>query len=123
MHGLHLAWRGQLPLRDFDFSTLSASRALAALGAAIRLPGAVGWGVIVLAVLLVALGRRVGEGEWMLGLCACALGAYVLLPVFAVRGPEWLVANSLARTTAALAPLAAAAVAIRLRPRAPDATA
>jgi hypothetical protein len=119
MHGLHLAWRGRLPLRDFDFSTLSASRAVAALGAAIRLPDAVGWGVIALAVLLVALGRRVGEGEWMLGLCACALGAYVLLPVVAVRGPEWLVANSLARTTAALAPLAAAAVAIRLRPRGP----
>ena len=91
VHGLHLAWRGKLPLRDFDFSTLSASRAIDALAAAVRLPDAVGWSVIVLAALLVALGQRVGEGEWLLGLCACGLGAYVLLPVVAVRGPEWLV--------------------------------
>jgi hypothetical protein len=118
VHGLHLLWRGQLPLRDFDFAAFSLERAAAALLAAARLPGPAGWAEIALVALLVILGRRLGEGEWILGLAACGLGAYLLLPIFAVRGPEWLVATALPRTVAGLAPLAAAAVAVRLQPRA-----
>jgi hypothetical protein len=64
---------------------------------------------------LVALGARVPEGRWMLALGGCALAAYLLLPVFGARGPGWLMETSLPRTAAGLAPLAAAAIAIRYR--------
>ena len=55
------------------------------------------------------------ERNRMLALCACGMAAYLLLPAFAVRGPEWLVQTALPRTAAGLAPLAAGAVAIRFR--------
>ena len=106
---------GQLPLRDFDFGAFSLARVGEALAAAARLPGPVGWTELALFAALILLGRRVGEGEWMLSLCACGLGAYLLLPVFAVKGPEWLVTTALPRTSAGLVPLAGAAVAIRWR--------
>ena len=116
VHGLHLAWRGRLPLRDFDFGTASAGRVVEALAAAVRLPGWIGWAQLLLLAALIGLGRRVPEGGWLLALCAAGLAAYLLLPVFAVRGPEWLIQTALPRTSAGLAPLAAAAIAIRLRP-------
>ncbi len=109
----HVLWRGRVPLRDFDFSTFSVERLGEALAAAARLPGAVGWTQLVLVGVLVAAGARAPESRWMLGLCACGMAAYLLLPVFAIRGPEWLVRAALPRTTAGLAPLAAAAVGAR----------
>ena len=113
VYGLHVLWRGRLPLRDFDFAAGSAARAAEALSAAVRLPGAIAWAQIVLLAGLIVLGRRVGESSWMLALCAAGFAAYLLLPVFAVRGPEWLITTSLPRTAAGLAPLAVAAVAVR----------
>jgi hypothetical protein len=115
VHGLHLAWRGQLPLRDFALDSFSPARVGEVLGAAARLPGVVGWVELLLLAALVVLGRRVLAGRRMLALGACALGAYLLLPVFGVRGPAWLVRTSLPRTAAGLAPLAAAGIAIRFR--------
>jgi hypothetical protein len=117
VHGLHLAWRGQLPLRDFDFASFSLARAGEALASAARLPGPIGWAEILLLVALVVLGRGEALGSRVLGLCACGLGAYLLFPAFAVRGPEWLAQTTLPRISAGLVPLAAAAVAIRFRER------
>ncbi len=113
VHALHVAWRGRLPLRDFDFTSFSLARAGEALSAAARLPGPNGWAELVLVAVLLALGGRVAGGERILLLCACGMGAYLLLPAFAVRGPEWLVQTALPRTSAGLVPLAAAGLAAR----------
>jgi len=115
VHGLHLAWRGQLPLRDFDFGTASAARVVDALAAAARLPGPIGWAQLLLLAALIVLGRRAAEGGWLLALCAAGFAAYLFLPAVAVRGPDWLVQTALPRTSAGLAPLAAGAIAIRWR--------
>ena len=115
VYALHVLWRGRLPLRDFDFGLGSAARTAEAIGAALRLPGPVGWAEISLIVALILLGRRAPEGSWLLVLSAAGLMAYLTLPAFSVRGPEWLVTTSLPRTSAGLAPLAAGAIAIRWR--------
>jgi hypothetical protein len=117
VQGLHMLWRGTLPLRDFDLAAFSLADAGAALAAAARLPGAVGWAELLLFGALVALGTKTPVGRWMLGLCACGIAAYVFLPAFAIRGPEWLIQTSLPRTAAGLVPLAAGAVAIGFRER------
>jgi hypothetical protein len=113
VHLLHVAWRGQLPLRDFDFTSFSLARAGEALGAAARLPGPIGWAELALVAVLFALGGRVAGAGRILALCACGMGAYLLLPALAVRGPEWLVQTALPRTSAGLVPLAAAGLAAR----------
>ncbi len=113
VYARHVLWRGRLPLRDFDFGAGSVGRLAEALAAAVRLPGPTGWAQLLLLAALIALGRRVAEGSWMLALCAAGFAAYLLLPVFAIRGPEWLIQTALPRTAAALAPLAAGAIAIR----------
>ena len=115
VQGLHVLWRGALPLRDFDLAAFSLAAAGSAVAAAARLPDLVGWAELVLVAALVALGRRTPEASWMLGLCACGLAAYLLLPAFAVRGPEWLIQTSLPRTSAGIVPLAAGAIAVRFR--------
>lgn len=113
IRGLELAWHGRLPLRDFDFSAFSGRGVVEALSAAVRVPGAAGWAGLSLMAALVALGQRRRDSALLLGLCGLGWAAYLLLPAFAVRGPAWLVGTSLARTTAGLAPLAAAAIGIR----------
>ncbi len=115
VQGLHMAWRGALPLRDFDLAAFSVADAGTALAAAARLPGPIGWAELLLLAALVALGTKAPEASWMLGLCACGMAAYVLLPAFAIRGPEWLIQTSLPRTAAGIVPLAAGAVAVRFR--------
>ncbi len=115
VYGLHRLWRGRLPLRDFDFGSGSVARFAEALGAAVRLPGTIGWAEIVLIVALIVLGRSAPEGTWLLALAGAGFAVYLLLPAFSIRGPEWLVMTSLPRTSAGLAPLAAGAIAIRWR--------
>ncbi len=116
VHALHLAWRGLLPLTDFEPSLFTMERVWDSLAAAGDL---LGWTSVVdlaLLAVLIALGGRVPAGNRLLLLTACGLAAYLILPALAVRGPEWLIQTTLLRTTAALAPLVAVAIAIRFAP-------
>ena len=115
MRVLHLPWRSRLPLADFELNLWSSARVWDSLAAAGDLLGPAAWVGLALAAVLVVLGRRVPAGDRLLALCACGLTAYLLVPAFAVRGPAWLVETTLRRTSAALLPLAAAAIAIRFR--------
>jgi hypothetical protein len=119
VHVLHLLWRGRLPLRDFDFSLFSAPRLLEALKTAAGVLGPAGWIGLGLAAALVACGRRRLDADAILLLSASAAAVYLLLPAFAVRGPVWMVQTTLTRIGAALAPLAAAGIALRFVPREP----
>jgi hypothetical protein len=110
---------GNAPLRDFDFAFLGpriaelpgrlADSVRAALSEAI-----LSWpGLLALAALLVA-GRRTPFANPILALAGVSLAAYLLLPALAVAGPAWLISTTLARTAAALAPMAAAGITARL---------
>ena len=110
---------GPARLRDFDFGLLSPGRwgelgprVLEALSAAATV-AASAWAPALCIAVLAAAGRSRPASSRLLALAAAALAAYVLLPAFAVRGPMWLASTTLPRTTAALAPLAAAAIAVR----------
>ena len=116
VHGLHLAWRGQLPLTDLEPSLFTMQRAWGSLAAAASLPGWTAWIGLALLALLIALGGRVPAGDRLLLLAACGIAVYLLIPAVAVRGPAWLIQTTLLRTTAALAPLIAAAIAVRFAP-------
>jgi hypothetical protein len=117
----HRLLRGHLPLSDFDFSLLRrpgelADRVGVTLATVVR--GTPPLAVIGLAALavLIAAGRGSPAGTRLLALAACGLSAYLFLPALAVAGPAWLVETAFFRTTAALAPLVAAGVAVRLIP-------
>lgn len=117
----HRLIRGSLPLRDFDFSLLSKPAVLLprlseSIATAVqRTPSAAWIGLAALAVL-VAAGRASPAGARLLALAACGFGAYLFLPALAVEGPAWLVETAFFRAAAALAPLVAAGVAVRLIP-------
>jgi hypothetical protein len=113
IQGLHLAWRGSLPLRDFDFGTFTPARIGEALAAAWRVAGAGGLSGLALVAALAALGSDSPASRAMLALALCGAAAYLVLPAFAVRGPGWMIETTLPRTTAALGPLLAAGVAVR----------
>ncbi len=115
VHGLHLAWRGRLPLADFEFSLFSTERVWDSLAAAGRLLDLSAGAGLALLVVLIVVGGRVPAGNRLLLLSACGLAAYLIIPAFAVRGPAWLVETTLLRTAAALGPLLAAAIAVRYR--------
>ena len=117
----HRLIRGSLPLSDFDFSLLRRPADLfprigESLSAVLRHLSP--WTLAGLATLavLIAAGRASPAGAQLLFLAACGLSAYLFLPALAVAGPEWLVGTAFFRTTAALAPLVAAGVAVRLVP-------
>jgi hypothetical protein len=116
VYALHLGWRGRVPLSDFDFALFSPARVSEALASALRVPGLAGWLGLAAFAALLASGSRTPAGDRLLLLAVCALGAYLLLPVFAVLGPAWLIATTLSRTASALVPLVAAGVAARLAP-------
>jgi hypothetical protein len=117
----HRLLRGHLPLSDFDFSLLRRPGELTdrmgeTLAAVLRgTPPLAAIGLVAL-VALIAAGRRSPAGTRLLALAACGLSAYLFLPALAVAGPAWLVETAFFRTTAALAPLVAAGVAVRLIP-------
>ena len=113
VRALHLPWRSRVPLADLDPSLFSADRVWDSLAAAVMLPGWPAWAGLALGLILILLGGRIPAGNRLLFLVACAAAAYIVIPAFAVRGPVWLIETTLLRTTAALAPLAAAAVAVR----------
>jgi hypothetical protein len=111
---------GSAPLRDFDFGLFAparwgelAERLFRAYAEDARL--AVGAIPALAAIaILFACGRRIAWADRLLVLGLVSLAAYLTLPAFAVMGPAWLVQTTLSRTTAALVPLAAAALAGRL---------
>jgi hypothetical protein len=111
---------GPLPLRDFDFRLLLAPELPIRIGFDLRAialetlgPGA--FGLLLLAILFGA-GRRSIPAVRLATLAAILLSAYAILPAFAVLGPDWLVRTAFVRTSVSLAPLAAAAVVLRLAP-------
>jgi hypothetical protein len=117
--GIGRLWKGSLPLRDFDFSWLTRpQQLLPRAGSAIRtaiseivLPA---WPGLLCLAILVASGRSMPRGNRLLALSLMCTLAYLLIPSLAVLGPEWLIRTSFARTVSALAPLTAAAIAVRL---------
>ena len=114
VRALHLPWRSRVPLADLDPSLFSVDRvwdSLAAAAHAARVARLGGSRAD--SQSSSPLGDRVPAGNRLLLLVACAAAAYLVIPAFAVRGPAWLIETTLLRTTAALAPLAAAAVAVR----------
>lgn len=114
---LHVPWRSRVPLEDFERSLFSFDRVRESLGAAALVPGWAAWTGLVVVAFLIALGDRVPAGSRLLLLAACAAAAYLVVPAFAVRGPDWLIQTTLLRTTAALAPLVAAGLAARFPAR------
>lgn len=113
VRALHLPWRSRVPLADFEWSAFSTDRLWDSLAAAMRLLGWAPWAGVALVIVLAALGRPSAAGNRLLALAACALTAYLVIPAFAVRGPAWLIETTFLRTTAALAPLVASAIAVR----------
>ena len=117
----HRLIRGSLPLRDFDFTLLARPAELTprigqSLEAVVRGTPVTAWIGVAALCVLVAAGRASPAGSALLALAACGLAAYLFLPALAVEGPAWLVGTAFFRTTAALAPLVAAGVAVRLMP-------
>lgn len=115
---LHRVAFGNHPLRDFDLALLGSPELPARFAAGLRIFFSLyvwpQWaGLLLLAGLLLA-GRSVPAANRLLILCAAAVAIYLALPALAVQGPEWLVTWSLGRTVAALAPVAAAALALRV---------
>lgn len=115
---LHRVAFGNHPLRDFDLALLGSPELPGRFADGLRVFFSLyvwpQWaGLLLLAGLLLA-GRSVPAANRMLILCASAVAIYLALPALAVQGPEWLVTWSLGRTVAALSPIAAAAVALRL---------
>jgi hypothetical protein len=120
IYAAHRARTGPLPLKDFDFAFLLSADFFARLLLGLRtifaeaiVPAAPG--ILALGILLAA-GRREPAGDRLLVLAAIPLAVYAVLPALCVFGPEWLARTAFARTAAALAPLTAAGVAVRLRP-------
>jgi hypothetical protein len=113
-------FRGAPPLRDFDFGLFAPGRWSELAGRLVRglvedarlAAGAIP--VLAAVAILFACGRRTRWADRPLLLGLVAVAAYLTLPAFAVRGPEWLADTTLARTAAALVPLAAAGLAGRL---------
>jgi hypothetical protein len=110
---LHWPWRSRIPVADFEAGLFSTNRVWDSLLAAGGLLGPAAWIGLALFVVLVVAGRSVAAGNRLLLLVAAGVAGYLVIPAFAVRGPSWLIQTTLPRTTAALVPLAAAAVAVR----------
>lgn len=115
---LHRAALGNHPVRDFDLALLGAPELPARFIAGLKVFSSLyvwpQWAALLLLAGLLLAGRSVPAANRMLVLCAAAVVIYLILPALAVQGPAWLVTWSLGRTVAALAPVAAAALALRL---------
>jgi hypothetical protein len=117
--GIGRLWKGSLPVRDFDFSLLTRPpelfpRAAAAVRTALSEVVRPAWPGLLCLGALIGAGRSRPAGNRLLAIALICTLAYLLLPSLALLGPGWLIRTSFARTVSALAPLTAAAVAIRL---------
>ncbi len=117
------ASRGSPPLRDFDFGLLAPSRlgeflsrAAETISVDLNIAGRA-WIILPAIAVLLISGLAAPWAGRLLWLAAAALAVYLALPAFAVLGPQWLAETTLFRTSAALAPLAAAGIAGRLASR------
>jgi hypothetical protein len=122
--GIGRLWKGSLPVRDFDFSLLTRPREVfPRAGEAIRTAFSEivrpTWPGLLCLGALIGAGRSRSAGNRLLALALICALAYLLLPALALLGPEWLIRTSFARTVSALAPLTAAAIALRLARRTP----
>ncbi len=120
-------WKGSLPLRDFDLAYLGPTLILELLPrvgesihAGLREVILPAWPGLLCVLLLAAAGHRAPAGDRLLLLASICAVAYLLVPSLAVLGPDWLVRTSLARIVCALAPLAAAGIAVRASPQSPS---
>jgi hypothetical protein len=121
VYAVHRAIFGAAHVRDFDPGLLRAARlpelaarGLTALATEWEVAIRPAWPGLLCVAAILAAGRRFPSADRILTLSAVALSAYLLLPVLAVRGPAWLVRTTLPRTAAALAPVIAAGLALRL---------
>ena len=115
-------WKGPLPLAAFEFGYLGPPlvyellpRVREAVHTAffeVILPA---WPGLLSLAVLIAAGRENPAGTRLLILGLLCAAAYMLLPSLAVLTPDWMIRYSFARTTSALAPLAAAGIALRIR--------
>jgi hypothetical protein len=118
--GLSRVLNGNASLRDFDFSLIARPAELPArLFETLRAGVDVLWPAaapgLLCVLVLFAAGRRTPFADRLLWLAGALWAAYFLIPMFAISSPAWLVSTSLARTSAALAPLAAAGLTARLK--------
>ena len=116
-------WKGNPPLRDFDLALLGPTlvlellpRVAEAIHAGFREVILPAWPGLLCVAALAAAGRPAPAGDRILELVLFCGLAYMLVPALAVLGPDWLIRSSFARTVSALAPLTAAALALRLSP-------
>jgi hypothetical protein len=113
-------WKGPLPFAAFEFGYLGPPlvyellpRVREAVHAALFEVILPAWPGLLSVAVLVAAGRGSPAGNRLLVLGLVCAAVYMLLPSLAVLGPEWMIRTSFARTTSALAPLAAAGIALR----------
>ena len=115
-------WKGPRPFAAFEFGYLGPPlvyellpRVREAVHAALFQVILPAWPGLLSVAVLVAAGRGSSAGNRLLVLALVCAAVYMLLPSLAVLGPEWMIRTSFARTTSALAPLAAAGIALRMK--------
>ncbi len=117
---LHVLRHGPLPLQAFDFGYLFPSRlpelalrlwktVLVAAGESV-LPA---WPALLALLVVAACGRKAPSANVLFGVLALCVASFVFLPAL-TPDPVWQIRNSFDRTVASLAPLLAAALALRL---------
>lgn len=115
-------WKGPLPLAAFEFGYLGPPlvyellpRVREAVHTALFEVILPAWPGLLSLAALIAAGRGSPAGTRLLVLGSFCAAAYLLLPALAALGPDWMIRTSFARTTSALAPLAAAGISLRLK--------
>lgn len=115
---LHRLAVGGHPVRGVYLSYLRhpdlGARLLEALRATWTVHVRPAWLPLAAVLLLVLVGRSVLAGNRLLLLCGLSLAVFLFLPALCPYGPLWLVTWTQGRTAAALAPVLAAGIAIRL---------
>jgi hypothetical protein len=118
---LHRLALGSHPVRDLDLRYLLrpdfTSRLAEGIGFIWKLHVAPSWWALLALLALILLGKRTPAADRLLILLGALSAVYFVLPALCVYGPEWLATWAIGRTFVALAPLTAAAVALRLTPK------
>jgi hypothetical protein len=117
---LHVVKHGLIPLQAFDFGYLSLSRlpelahrlwrTVLVAAKEFAVPA---WPALLALLLVWACGRKTPSADVLFAVLALCVASYVFLPAL-TPDPVWQIRNSFERTVAPLAPLLAAALALRL---------